>query len=95
MVLERAEIIIKPGMMEEFLKEFRNRALPLTANFTGCLSFQALRGVEEPDNVMFLAEWESVETHLASRTEPAHEQFRQIVLPFVAGPKGTFHFEPV
>jgi quinol monooxygenase YgiN len=94
-VLERAEVIIKPGMMEEFLEVLKTQALPLTAQFTGCLSFRALRGVEDVDSVMLLAEWESIESHLASRPEPAHEQFRQIVLPYTAGAKQTVHFTPV
>jgi hypothetical protein len=45
--------------------------------------------------VMLLAEWESIEAHLVSRSEPAHEQFRQIVLPYTAGAKPTVHFAPV
>jgi quinol monooxygenase YgiN len=95
MVLERAEIAIKEGLMEEFLEVFRTRALPLAATFTGCLSFKALRGVEHPDSIMFLAEWVSVEAHLASRVEPTHAEFRNLVLPYTAGSKGTVHFAPV
>ena len=95
MVLERAEVIIKDGKMDEFLEVFVSQALPLTAEFTGLISFKALRGVEDVDSVMFLAEWESVEAHLASRPEPAHDEFRQIVLPYTAGAKQTVHFAPV
>jgi quinol monooxygenase YgiN len=94
MVLERAEVIIKHGMMEEFLEVLRSRALPLTAQFTGCLSFRALRGIEDVDSVMLLAEWESVEVHIASRAEPAHVEFRKIVLPYTSGAKKTVHFAP-
>lgn len=95
MVLERAEIFIQQGRMEEFLDVLKTRALPLTDQFTGLLSFRALRGVEDADSVMFLAEWESVEAHLASRPEPAHEEFRQLVRPFTSGAKPTVHFDPV
>lgn len=95
MVLERAEIIIQPGRMEEFLAMFRAEALPLTATFTGCLSFRALRGVEDADNVMFLAEWESIEAHLESRQEPAHARFRELVVPWTAGAKTTVHFSDI
>lgn len=95
MVLERAEIIIKPGMMDEFLDVLVELAIPLTQTFTGILSFTALRGEEETDNVMFLAEWQSIEAHLASRSEPAHVKFREIVLPYVASAKTTVHFNPV
>lgn len=95
MVLERAEIFIEEGRMDEFIDVLRTKALPLTAQFTGLLSFRALRGVEDANSVMFLAEWESVEAHLASRPEPAHEAFRQLVLPFTTGAKPTVHFDPV
>jgi heme-degrading monooxygenase HmoA len=95
MVVERAEVFIQEGRMAEFLAVFVAEALPLTARFTGLISFKALRGVEDADSVMFLAEWDSVEAHLASRPEPAHEAFRQIVLPYTAGAKPTVHFAPV
>ena len=95
MVLERAEITIKPGMMEQFLEVLAEQAIPLTQTFTGIISFTALRGEEDADNVMFLAEWQSIEAHLESRPEPAHARFREIVLPYVAGAKTTVHFHPV
>lgn len=95
MVLERAEILIKEGLMDEFLELLTTRALPLTATFTGLISFRAMRGVEHPDSVMFLAEWDSVEAHLASRPEPAHAEFRRIVVPYTAGAKETVHFEAI
>lgn len=95
LVVERAEVFIKAGLMEEFLEVLVDRALPLTKQFTGLISFQALRGVEDADSVMFLAEWESVEAHLASRPEPAHEEFRTIVRPYTAGAKPTVHFSPI
>ena len=95
MVLERAEIAIKDGMMEEFLDAFVKKALPLTDHFTGLLSFNAFSGVEYPDSIMLLAEWESIEAHLESRQEPAHAEFRSIVLPFTAGAKETVHFTAI
>jgi quinol monooxygenase YgiN len=94
-VLERAEIIIKDGLMDEFLDVLRDKALPLTRQFTGCLSFKALRGVEDVNSVMLLAQWESIEAHLASRPEPAHEEFRQLVRPFTSGAKPTVHFTEI
>jgi quinol monooxygenase YgiN len=87
--------MVKPGMMDEFLEVLRRQALPLTDEFTGCLSFRAMQGVEDADSVMLLAEWESIEAHLASRPEPAHAEFRRLVLPYTAGAKQTVHFTPV
>ena len=73
MVLERAEVFIQEDRMDEFLEVLRTKAIPLTAQFTGLISFRALRGVEDASSVMFLAEWQSIEAHLASRPKPAHE----------------------
>ena len=95
MILERAEVMIKEGMMDEFLEVLVDHAIPLTATFTGIISFKALRGVEDAHSVMFLAEWESIEAHIASRPEPAHVEFRSIVVPYTAGAKQTVHFAPV
>jgi quinol monooxygenase YgiN len=94
-ILERAEIIIKDGEMGGFLEVIRSKALPLTDTFEGCHSFKVLKGVEEPNNVMFLALWESMEAHLTSREAPEHAEFRALVLPFAAGAKPTVHFEEV
>jgi quinol monooxygenase YgiN len=95
MVLERAEVIIKQGLMDEFLEVLTTKAIPLTTTFTGIISFKALRGVEDENSVMFLAEWASIEAHLASRREPAHAEFRNIVVPYTSGAKQTVHFKPV
>jgi quinol monooxygenase YgiN len=95
MILERAEIFIKEELMDEFLEVFAARALPLTRTFSGCLSFEALRGLEHPDSIMFLTRWESVEAHLASRLEADHTEFRELVLPYTTGAKETVHFAPI
>ena len=79
----------KEGMMEKFLEVLKSRAVPLTTQFTGCISWKALREVEDANSVMFLAEWESIEAHLASRPEPAHAKFREIVVPYTTGAKPT------
>jgi quinol monooxygenase YgiN len=95
MVLERAEFLAKPDKVDELIEVLKTRALPLTAAYTGCLSFKAMRCVEEPDTIMFLAEWESLEAHLASRHEAAHVAFRDMLLPYAAAGKGTFHFTEI
>jgi len=95
MVLERAEICIREGKIEEFLAVLESQALPLTTRFAGSRSFRALRGVDDVNSVMFLVEWESIEAHLASRAAPAHAEFRRIVVPYTSGAKPTVHFEPI
>jgi quinol monooxygenase YgiN len=95
MILERAEIVIKDGLMAEFLEVFVTRALPLTRTFSGCLSFEALRGVEQANSIMFLTRWESFEAHMNSRLESDHTEFRELVLPYTTGAKETVHFAPI
>jgi quinol monooxygenase YgiN len=94
MVLEIAEIDIKDGKIEETVETLCTRALKLTESYAGCLSFRALRGVENPNKILLLAEWSSIEAHLASRKEPAHAAFRELMYPFSAGAR-TEHFEPI
>ncbi len=95
MVVERAEFFVKPGMADALVDLLRATALPLTASYTGCQSFKALRGVENPDSIMFLAEWDSVEAHHESRRQPEHVEFRELLIPFAAGANPTVHFEVV
>jgi len=95
MVLERAEIMIHEDKIDEFIEVLATKALPLASQYAGCISFKAFRGVEEPNNIMLLVEWVSVEAHLASRQEPAHAEFRSLLTPYAAGAKPTVHFAPL
>lgn len=95
MVLERAEFLVREGLEEQLLTVLREQALPLAASYTGCRSFKALRCVEHPGTIMFLAEWDSIEAHHASREEPAHVRFRELLMPFAAGARETVHFTEV
>lgn len=95
MVMERVEVIVKDGLMDEFLEVLVSHALPLTKKFEGLVSFQALRGVEDVNSVMFLATWESIEARHASRPKPSLAEFRRILLPYTAGAKQAVHFLPI
>ena len=95
MVLERAEFIAKEGMGGVVADLLRDSGLALAASYTGCRSFKALRCVEHPDTIMLLAEWDSIEAHHASREEPAHVAFRELLLPYAAGARETVHFTEI
>lgn len=95
MVLERAEFTARDGTGDRVAEILRTHGLPLAATYTGCRSFKALRCVEYPDTIMFLAEWDSIEAHLASREEPAHAEFRALLMPYAAGAKETVHFTQI
>lgn len=95
MVLERAEFTAKPGTGDTLAKLLESRGLQLAATYTGCRSFKALRCLEDRDTFMLLAEWSSIEAHQRSRMEPAHVQFREMLLPFAADARPTVHFEEI
>jgi quinol monooxygenase YgiN len=92
MVLERAEFTAMEGTGDDLAELLQSRGLALAATYTGCKSFKAMRCVEDPDTFMFLAEWVSIEAHQESRMEPAHIQFRELLLPFAASARATVHF---
>lgn len=91
-VLERAEIHIKEDLVADAVRLLRTRGLALTRQYTGCRSFKVMQCVEHPDRIMFLAEWDSIEAHQESRHEPAHVEFREMLLPYAAGAVPTVHF---
>jgi quinol monooxygenase YgiN len=93
MVLERAEFTAQTGKGDAVAEALKARGLSLAATYTGCRSFKALRCAEYPETFMFLAEWDSIEAHHASRHEAAHVAFRELLIPFAAGARETVHFE--
>jgi quinol monooxygenase YgiN len=92
MVIERSEFHAQEGKADEVVALIRSRGLALAAQYTGCIAFHAYRCVERPNSIMLLAEWESIEAHLESRQEPAHVEFREMLLPYAAGAEPTVHY---
>lgn len=58
----------------------------------GCRKAQALPGVENPGNVLFLVEWDSVEAHNAGKDHQGFEDFKRIAGPFFGGGGSMQHF---
>lgn len=58
----------------------------------GCLSAKILPGIEEPGNVLFLVEWESVDAHNLGRTHEGFEAFKRIAGPFFGQGGSMQHF---
>lgn len=58
----------------------------------GCRKAQVLPGVENPGNVLFLVEWDSVEAHNASKDHEGFEAFKRIAGPFFGAGGSMQHF---
>ena len=94
MVLEHADIHIKPGTNSEFEAAIERGVTTVIANAKGFLGYQVQRGIESPDRYLLLIRWESVEDHnVGFRGSPAYQEWRAIVGPFFAAPPVVEHFE--
>jgi heme-degrading monooxygenase HmoA len=85
MILERVEFTAKDGMAEAFAAAMDGTAMAILLRGEGCRSARAGRGVENPDKIILLVEWDSLELHNQFRGSPPHVEFGGIVGPFVAG----------
>lgn len=92
MIIERAELPIKVGQEGEFLR-FMEQGRKTLAGAKGCKSVVIGRGIEDSSKVIFLLEWDCVESHVEFTKTPQFEDFRKQVGPFVAGSASMEHFE--
>lgn len=58
----------------------------------GCRSAKTMLGVENPGNVIFLVEWDSVEAHAAAKESEHFKRFFQIAGPFFGEGGSMQHF---
>ena len=92
MLLERAELQIKIGSEEEFFQVMRDRGLPLLKSVAGVQSAMIGRGVENPNKLMFLVQWSTLEAHKTFNQSVVSPEFRGLFTPFAEG--GSMeHFE--
>lgn len=94
MVIERAQMSIKPGEEAAFDHAMvKGRALLAAAR--GCHSVTLLRGIENPSTYMLLLEWETVDDHVDFTSTPEFARFREMAGPFFAEAPQMEHFAVV
>lgn len=76
MLLEIAEIEVRPGMEEQFAKAMRETGVPQLASCEGVVSARFGRGVENPSKFTFNVVWTSMEAHTAVRQLEAFGKFQ-------------------
>jgi heme-degrading monooxygenase HmoA len=85
MILERAEITAKPGQAAGLLGALREQGLALLRGIPGCHGAGAGTGVENPDKVILLVEWDSLAAHEAFKKMPEYAVLGGLFGPFAAG----------
>jgi heme-degrading monooxygenase HmoA len=62
MILEIAQLAIKPGMEQEF-EAGAAKAKPLFARAKGCQSMELRRSIESPNRYWLFVHWDTLENH--------------------------------
>jgi heme-degrading monooxygenase HmoA len=92
MVLEIADIHVRPGAEESFERAYQT-ARALVIGTPGCRAVRMTRGVESPNRFVLLVEWDSVEAHERNfRATERFTQWRAAIGAHFAVPPHVEHF---
>ena len=94
MVIERAELPIKPGREEEFQKQFTS-GVPHLRGAQGCMNISLARGIENPSKYLLFIEWETLAAHQSFTATEAFGKFVALIRPYLADKPNTEHFAPI
>jgi len=79
MILEIAQIDVKPGMEEAFEAGVK-KAAPIFQRAKGCKGLELQRGIEHPSRYRLVVTWETVENHTVDfRGSADFQEWRQLV----------------
>lgn len=93
MVLELAEIVIRPGEQAAFDAAIANGIETVLSQSRGFRRASVHKGIETPERYVLQVEWDSLESHTVDfRQSTAFTQWRAIVGPFFASPPNVEHF---
>jgi quinol monooxygenase YgiN len=95
MILEIAEIEVKPGEEDAFEEGVR-KAIPLFLRARGCHGVDLHRTVEAPNRYKLIVTWETVEDHMVHfRNSADFQEWRRLVGPHFAAPPQVVHTRSV
>lgn len=94
MILEIADIRIKPGSQAAFEAAINKGANEVIARAKGFKGYKVNRGVESPERYVLMIFWQTLENHTVDfRQSPAFQEWRALVGPYFAAPPAVEHFE--
>jgi heme-degrading monooxygenase HmoA len=93
MILELADIRIRPGQQAAFDEAIARGVQTVIAKAKGFRGFKVNKGIESPERYILQIFWDTLEDHTVHfRGSPAFADWRAIVGPFFAGPPVVEHF---
>jgi heme-degrading monooxygenase HmoA len=91
MVLEVADIEVKPGTEDDFAAAYRN-VCDVLLGTPGCRSARMTRGIESASRFVLLVEWDDIEAHEQNfRGTDRFVTWRGVLGPFFARPPHVEH----
>jgi quinol monooxygenase YgiN len=92
MDLEIAILAAKDGDSAGLIEAMNNGGCAALEAAPGCRSAKVLPGVENPGNVLFMIEWDSVEAHTAAKESDGFKRFVEIASPYFGTGGSMQHF---
>ncbi|MCX8114768.1 MAG: antibiotic biosynthesis monooxygenase [Burkholderiaceae bacterium] len=93
MILEVADIRIRPGEQSAFDAAIRRGVETVIAKAKGFRGYKINKGVESPERYLLMIFWDTLEDHTVGfRGSPAFAEWRAIVGPFFAQPPQVEHY---
>jgi heme-degrading monooxygenase HmoA len=93
MILEIADIRIRPGAQAEFDAAIVRGLETVVAHTPGYRGHRVEKCIESPERYVLMIHWETLEHHTVGfRGSPAFQQWRAIVGPYFAAPPAVEHF---
>jgi len=93
MILELADIRIKPGQQAEFEEAIARGLQTVISGAKGFQGAKVNKGIESPDRFILQIFWDTLEDHtIGFRESPLFAEWRAIVGPFFAVPPFVEHF---
>ncbi len=94
MILEIADIRIKPGQQAAFEEAIQRGAASVITQAKGMRGYKVNKCLETPERYMLEVFWDKLEDHTVGfREGPLFAQWRAIVGPFFANPPLVEHFD--
>ena len=95
MILEIAQIDVKPGTESEF-EAGVNKAVPIFKRAKGCKSLLVQRSIEKPSRFRLFIQWETVENHTVDfRGSADFQEWRKLVGHCFSTPPNVEHVTEV
>jgi len=93
MILELADIRIRPDQQAAFDEAIQRGVNEVISNAKGFQGYKVNKGIENPERYILQIFWETLENHTVDfRQSPAFGEWRAIVGSFFAAPPTVEHF---